>query len=36
LLVVERNAQFACAAVLGASVVVVLVRRDRFEWGWTI
>lgn len=34
LLIVQRNAQFACAAVLCASAVVVLARRDRFEWGW--
>jgi hypothetical protein len=32
--VVQRNAQFACAAVMCASAVVVLARRDRFEWGW--
>jgi len=31
---VQRNAQFACAAVLCASAVVLLARRDRFEWGW--
>jgi hypothetical protein len=34
LLIVQRNAQFACAAVLCASAVVLLARRDRFEWGW--
>jgi len=34
LLIVQRNAQFACAAVLCAYAVVVLARRDRFEWGW--
>ncbi len=34
LLIVQRNAQFACAAVLCASAVVVLARRRRFEWGW--
>jgi hypothetical protein len=34
LLIVQRNAQFACAAVLCASAAVVLARRDRFEWGW--
>ena len=34
LLIVQRDAQFACAAVLCASAVVVLARRDRFEWGW--
>jgi hypothetical protein len=33
--IVQRNAQFACAAVLCASAVVLLVRRDRFELGWT-
>jgi hypothetical protein len=32
--VVQRSAQFACAAVLCASAVVLLARRDRFEWGW--
>jgi hypothetical protein len=32
--VVQRNAQFACAAVLGACAVVLLARHDRFEWGW--
>jgi len=34
LLIVQRNAQFACAAVLCVSAVVLLVRRNRFEWGW--
>jgi hypothetical protein len=34
LLIVQRNAQLACAAVLCASAVVLLARRDRFEWGW--
>jgi hypothetical protein len=34
LLVVQRNAQFVCAAVLCASAVVLLARHDRFEWGW--
>ena len=34
LLAVQRNGQFACAAVLGACAVVLLARRDRFEWGW--
>jgi hypothetical protein len=34
LLIVQRNAQFACAAVLCASVVVLSLRRDRFELGW--
>ena len=34
LLIVQRNAQFACAVVLCACAVVLLVRHDRFEWGW--
>jgi len=34
LLIVQRNAQFACAAVLCASAVVLLARHDRFELGW--
>src|SRR5262249_29018740 len=34
LLIVQRHSQFACAAVLCASAVVLLVRRDRFELGW--
>jgi hypothetical protein len=34
LVIVQRNAQFACAAVLCASAVVLLARHDRFEWGW--
>lgn len=34
LLIVRQNAQFACAAVLCACVVVLLARHDRFEWGW--
>jgi hypothetical protein len=34
LLIVQPDAQFACAAVLCAAAVVVLARRDRFEWGW--
>jgi hypothetical protein len=34
LLVVRPDAQFACAAVLCACAVVLLARRDRFEWGW--
>ena len=34
LLVVQRNAQVACAAVLCASALVLLARRDRFELGW--
>jgi hypothetical protein len=33
LVIVQRNAQFACAAVLCASAVVLLARHDRFEWG---
>jgi hypothetical protein len=35
LVIVQRDAQFACAAVLCASAVVLLARHDRFEWGWT-
>jgi len=34
LVIVQRNAQVACAAVLCACAVVLLARRDRFEWGW--
>jgi len=34
LLIVQPNAQFACAAVLCACAVVLLARHDRFEWGW--
>jgi len=34
LLIVQRNAQFACAAVLCMSVVVLSLRHDRFELGW--
>ena len=34
LAVVQWHAQFACAAVLCASAVVLLVRRDRFDLGW--
>jgi hypothetical protein len=34
LLIVQRDAQFACAAVLCVSVVVLSARHDRFEWGW--
>ncbi|MGF7235218.1 MAG: zf-HC2 domain-containing protein [Frankia sp.] len=34
LVIVQRNAQFVCAAVLCASAVVMLARHDRFEWGW--
>ena len=33
LAIVQRDAQFACAAVLCASAVVLLARHDRFEWG---
>jgi hypothetical protein len=32
--IVQHNAQLACAGVLCACAVVLLVRRDRFEWGW--
>jgi hypothetical protein len=35
LVIVQRNAQFACAAVLCVSAVVLLASHDRFEWGWT-
>jgi hypothetical protein len=35
LLTVRPGAQFVCAGVLCASAVVLLVRRDRFELGWT-
>jgi hypothetical protein len=31
--IVQPDAQFACAAVLCASAVVLLARRDHFEWG---
>jgi hypothetical protein len=31
--IVQPHAQFACAGVLCASAVVLLVRRDHFEWG---
>jgi hypothetical protein len=34
LVIVQRDAQFACAAVLCACAVVLLARHDRFEWGW--
>jgi hypothetical protein len=33
-LAAQRNVQVACAAVLCASAVVLLVRRNRFEIGW--
>jgi len=33
--IVQPSAQIACAAVLCASAVVLLARRDRFELGWT-
>lgn len=32
LLIVQPNAQFACASVLCASAVVLLARRDRCQW----
>ena len=35
IMIVQRNAQFACAAVLITSAVVLYLRHDRFEWGWT-
>jgi hypothetical protein len=31
--IVQPDAQFACAAVLCVSAVVLLARRDHFEWG---
>lgn len=34
LLITAPNAQIACAAVLCASAVLLLARRDRFELGW--
>jgi len=34
LLIVQHHAQVACAAVLCASAVVLLIRRDRLEMGW--
>ncbi len=34
LLIVQRNAQLTCAAVLCAAAVVLLARHDRFESGW--
>jgi hypothetical protein len=34
LAIVQWNAQSACAAVIVASAVVLLLRRDRFELGW--
>jgi hypothetical protein len=34
LAIVQPDAQFACAALLCASAVVLLARHDRFEWGW--
>jgi hypothetical protein len=34
LLIVQRNAQFACAVLLCASALALFLRRDRFELGW--
>lgn len=34
LLIVQRNAQFASAAVLGVCAVLLFLRRDRFDLGW--
>jgi len=34
LVIVQRNAQFVCAAVLCASAIVLFLRHDRFERGW--
>jgi hypothetical protein len=36
LLIVRRDAQFVCAAVLCVCAVVLLARHDRFERGWGI
>jgi hypothetical protein len=33
--IVQSTAQFACAALLCACAVVLWLRRDRVEWGWT-
>jgi len=35
LLIVQANGQFACATLLCASALVLLLRRDRFDMGWT-
>jgi hypothetical protein len=35
LLIVQSGAQFACAAVFCACAVVLFLRHDRFELGWT-
>ncbi len=35
LLMVQQNAQLACAALFCAAALVLLVRRDRFDTGWT-
>ena len=34
LLIVQRNARFACAAVLCASALMLCLRHDRVELGW--
>jgi hypothetical protein len=34
LVIVQRDAQFACAALLCASAVLLFLRRHRFDWGW--
>jgi hypothetical protein len=35
LLIVRPTAQLACAAVLCTSAVVLWLRHDRIDWGWT-
>jgi hypothetical protein len=35
LLLVERRAQLACLALFVAAALVLLARRNRFDWGWT-
>lgn len=35
LMIVQARAQFACGVVLCACALVLYLRRDRFEWGWT-
>jgi hypothetical protein len=34
LVIVQRDAQFSCAAVLCVCAVLLFLRRDRFDWGW--
>ncbi|HUD37609.1 MAG TPA: hypothetical protein VMR14_11960 [Streptosporangiaceae bacterium] len=33
--IVQPDAQWACAVVIFAAAVVLWLRHDRFEWGWT-